>query len=139
MRHRWKGCALTRSAFGIPQRSWQTTALPSISTSIGRVAKEVIAQQDGPVILVGHSCGGAVITEAGTDPKVASLVYVAAFAPDTGESVKGLLGDATRDNPPPIAPIAGGYFAIQRDKFHNAFAGDLSATDAGFLADSQLP
>ena len=103
------------------------------------LTKEVIAQQDGPVVLVGHSYGGAVITEAGTDPKVASLVYVAAFAPDTGESVKGLLGDATRDNPPPIAPIAGGYLAIQRDKFHNAFAGDLSATDAAFLADSQLP
>jgi pimeloyl-ACP methyl ester carboxylesterase len=103
------------------------------------LTKEVIAQQDGPVVLVGHSYGGAVITEAGTDPKVASLVYVAAFAPDTGESVKGLLGDATKDNPPPIAPIAGGFFAIQRDKFHNAFAGDLSAADAGFLANSQLP
>lgn len=103
------------------------------------LTKEVIARQDGPVVLVGHSYGGAVITEAGTDPKVARLVYVAAFAPDTGESVKGLLGDATKDNPPPIAPVAGGYFEIQVDKFHEAFAGDLPAAESEFLANSQLP
>jgi pimeloyl-ACP methyl ester carboxylesterase len=103
------------------------------------LTKEVIAKQDGPVVLVGHSYGGAVITEAGTDPKVARLVYVAAFSPDTGETVKGLLGDATKDNPPPIAPVAGGYFEIQVDKFHEAFAGDLPTAESDFLANSQLP
>lgn len=103
------------------------------------ITKEVIDKQDGPVVLVGHSYGGAVITEAGNDPKVARLVYVAAFAPDVGESVKGLLGDATRNSPPPIAPIGGGYLEIERDKFHQAFAGDLPVMETDFMADSQVP
>ena len=94
----------------------------------------------GPVVLVGHSYGGAVITEAGTHPKVAALVYVAAFAPDSGESVNTLIANPPPDAPvPPILPPQDGFLFLDREKFPASFAGDLPAAQAEFMADSQLP
>jgi predicted alpha/beta hydrolase family esterase len=82
------------------------------------VTKRVIAAQDGPVILVGHSYGGVVITEAGTDPKVVGLVYVAAFAPDRGESVEMLIKNPPPGAPaPPILPPQDGFLSLDRSKF----------------------
>jgi pimeloyl-ACP methyl ester carboxylesterase len=102
--------------------------------------RQVIDNLDGPVILAGHSYGGAVITEAGLDDKVASLVYVAAFAPDKGESVNTLIAGFPTDGPqPPILPPTDGFLFLDRDKFHASFAGDLPAGQAAFMADSQLP
>jgi pimeloyl-ACP methyl ester carboxylesterase len=100
----------------------------------------VIAAQTQPVVLVGHSYGGAVITEAGNHPNVAGLVYVAALAPDRGESVNAI----TKDPPPgaPVAPLVGpqdGYLTLDRAKFAASFAADLPKDKAAFMADSQLP
>src|SRR5207302_9304651 len=82
------------------------------------VTKRTLASQDGPVILVGHSYGGAVITEAGTDPKVVGLVYITAFAPDKGESVNSLIKDPPPDAPvPPILPPTDGYLFLDKKKF----------------------
>jgi pimeloyl-ACP methyl ester carboxylesterase len=103
-------------------------------------AKLIIDAQDGPVVLVGHSYGGAVISEAGTDPNVAALVYISAFAPDAGESVNTLLAGFPQDAPqPPILPPKDGFLFLDRDKFHASFAGDLPADLAAFMADSQVP
>src|SRR5580704_4205897 len=100
----------------------------------------IIDAQDGPVVLVGHSYGGAVIGEAGTDPKVAALVYVCAFAPDKDESVNTLIAGFPTDGPqPPILPPTDGFLFLDRDKFHASFAGDLPAGQAAFMADSQVP
>jgi pimeloyl-ACP methyl ester carboxylesterase len=102
--------------------------------------KRAIAMQKGPVVLVGHSYGGAVITEAGSDPKVARLVYIAAFAPDSGESVSTLIKDPPPGAPvPPILPPQDGYLLLDKDKFAASFAGDVSADKAAFMADSQVP
>src|SRR5467141_5148583 len=104
------------------------------------VTKRTIANQNGPVILVGHSYGGAVITEAGNDPKVVGLVYVAAFAPDRGESVSTLIKDPAPGAPvPPIMPPVNGYLLLDKAKFPASFAGDVSPEKAAFMADSQLP
>lgn len=103
-------------------------------------AKRTIANQNGPVILVGHSYGGAVITEAGNDPKVAGLVYVAAFAPDKGESVSSLIASAPPGAPvPPILPPQDGFLFLDRAKFPASFAGDVEPGAAAFMADSQVP
>ena len=100
----------------------------------------ILDRQDGPTILVGHSYGGAVISEAGTHPKVAALVYIAAFAPDKGESVNTLIADPPPGAPvPPILPPVNGFLFLDRDKFHASFAGDLPAAQAEFLADAQVP
>ena len=104
------------------------------------VTRRVIGAQDGPVILVGHSYGGAVITEAGNHPKVAGLVYIAAFAPDKGESVSSLI----KDPPPgaPVPPIVGpqdGFLALDKAAFAASFAADVAADKAAFMADSQVP
>jgi pimeloyl-ACP methyl ester carboxylesterase len=102
--------------------------------------KRALTAQSGPAILVGHSYGGVVVTEAGTDPKVAALVYIAAFAPDQGESVSSLI-----QNPPPgaavppILPPQDGYLFLDRAKFRASFAADVSAEAAAFMADSQVP
>ena len=105
-----------------------------------RVTKRVIAAQNGPVILVGHSYGGVVITEAGNDPKVAGLVYVAAFAPDSGESVASLIKDPPPGAPvPPILPPVDGYLFLDRAKFPVSFAADVDPKEAEFMADSQVP
>ena len=102
--------------------------------------KRVIDAQGGPVVLVGHSYGGAVITEAGTHPKVAALVYIAAFAPDTGESVNTLIANPPPGAPvPPILPPRDGFLFLDRAKFQASFAADVSADQAAFMADSQVP
>src|SRR5437870_3562513 len=104
------------------------------------VTKRAIAAQNGPVILVGHSYGGAVITEAGSDPKVAGLVYITAFAPDKGESVSSLIKDPPPGAPvPPILPPQDGYLFLDKAKFPAAFAADVSPDAAAFMADSQVP
>jgi pimeloyl-ACP methyl ester carboxylesterase len=100
----------------------------------------VVDAQDGPVVLVGHSYGGAVITEAGTDGKVAALVYIAAFAPDKGESVNTLIADPPPGAPvPPILPPQDGFLFLDREKFAASFAADVNADQAAFMADSQVP
>src|SRR5213596_1045255 len=104
------------------------------------VTKRVLTTQDGPAILVGHSYGGAVITEAGNDPKVAGLVYIAAFAPDKGESVSALIKDPPPSAPvPPILPPQDGYLFLDKAKFVSSFAADVSPDLAEFMADSQVP
>jgi pimeloyl-ACP methyl ester carboxylesterase len=104
------------------------------------VTKRVIDAQSEPVILVGHSYGGAVISEAGNHPKVAALVYIAGFVPDQGESVNTLIEGFPTDGPqPPILPPQDGFLLLDREKFHASFAGDLSAEQAAFMADSQVP
>ena len=102
--------------------------------------KRAIAVQSGPVILVGHSYGGAVITEAGNDPKVAGLVYIAAFALDKGESVSALIKDPPPGTPaPPILPPVDGFLLLDKAKFPASFAADVSPEKAEFMADSQVP
>jgi pimeloyl-ACP methyl ester carboxylesterase len=102
--------------------------------------KRVLDAQDGPTVLVGHSYGGAVISEAGNHEKVSALVYVAAFAPDKGESVNTLIADPPPGAPvPPILPPEEGFLFLDREKFAASFAGDLPADEAQFLADSQVP
>jgi pimeloyl-ACP methyl ester carboxylesterase len=91
------------------------------------VTKRTIAAQDGPVVLVGHSYGGAVVTETGTDPNVAGLVYIAAFAPDAGAPV------------PPILPPQDGFLFLDKEKFPASFAADVEPEHAAFMADSQVP
>ncbi|GAA2745984.1 alpha/beta hydrolase [Kitasatospora cinereorecta] len=101
---------------------------------------QVIEAVPGPVTLVGHSYGGAVITEAGTHEKVKALVYIAAFAPDKGESVNTLIADPPPGAPvPPILPPVDGFLFLDRDKFPESFAGDLPRARAEFMADSQVP
>src|ERR687895_1179993 len=102
--------------------------------------KLIIDEHSDPVVLVGHSYGGMVITEAGNHPNVAALVYIAALAPDTGESVNTLLGGFPKDVPgPPILPPEDGFLFLDREKFHNSFAADVDAELAAFMADSQVP
>jgi pimeloyl-ACP methyl ester carboxylesterase len=104
------------------------------------VTKRTLAAQDGPAILVGHSYGGVVITEAGNDPKVAGLVYIAAFAPDKGESVSSLIQNPPPGAPvPPILPPQDGFLLLDGKKFRDSFAADVSADAAAFMADSQVP
>ena len=104
------------------------------------VTKRALAAQDGPAILVGHSYGGVVITEAGSDPKVAGLVYIAAFAPDKGESVGSLIKDPPPNAPvPPILAPKDGFLFLDRAKFAASFAADVDPDLAAFMADSQVP
>ena len=104
------------------------------------VTKRVIAAQPGPVVLVGHSYGGVVITQAGNDPKVAGLVYIAAFAPDKGESVATLIANPAPGAPvPPILPPQDGFLLLEREKFAASFAADVPPDLADFMANSQVP
>jgi pimeloyl-ACP methyl ester carboxylesterase len=114
---------------------------PTISLADDVAAtKRIVHAQNGPVILVGHSYGGAVITEAGNDPKVAGLVYIAAFAPDKGESVSTLIKDPPPGAPvPPILPPQDGYLFLDKAKFPASFAADVDEEKAAFMADSQVP
>ncbi|MEV3903420.1 alpha/beta hydrolase [Mycobacterium sp. NPDC050551] len=100
--------------------------------------RQIIDAQSGPVLLVGHSYGGAVITAAGTHPKVAALAYIAAFAPDEGESVRTLNGDPDAPGSP-LVSASGGFLFQDRSGFHRSFGADLPAADAAFLADAQVP
>lgn len=110
--------------------------LTSLAADAGRL-KQMIAQQKGQVLLVGHSYGGAVITEAGTMPNVAGLVYIAAFAPDAGESPGGI----TQGNPPAaiasVMPDSDGYLWIRPDQYHQSFCQDLTPEEALVMAVTQ--
>ena len=115
--------------------------IPTVSLADDVAAtKLAISQQSGTVILVGHSYGGVVISEAGNDPKVKGLVYVAAFAPDKGESVQTLIANPVPGAPvPPILPPQNGFLFLDRAKFADAFAADVPPAEAAFMADSQVP
>jgi pimeloyl-ACP methyl ester carboxylesterase len=113
---------------------------PTLSLA-GDVAatRQVLDGLDGPAVLVGHSYGGAVITEAGSHPNVAALAYIAAYAPGQGESLSTLIAEAPADAPaPPILPPQNGLLFLDRDKFPAAFAADLPGKQAAFMADSQV-
>jgi pimeloyl-ACP methyl ester carboxylesterase len=111
-------------------------------TLAGDVAatKRALAAQHGPAILVGHSYGGVVITEAGRDANVAGLVFIAAFAPDKGESVASLIKDPVPGAPvPPILPPQDGFLFLDKAKFRESFAADVAPDSAAFMADAQVP
>ena len=134
----WQGVyeSLTRDGFRVSVVQNPTLSLEGDA----QATRQIIDAQDGPVVLVGHSYGGAVITEAGTHPNVAALVYVCAFAPDKGESVGSLIAGFPADGPqPPILPPRDGFLFLDRDKFHASFAADLPAEQAAFMADAQVP
>jgi pimeloyl-ACP methyl ester carboxylesterase len=134
----WRGVydALTADGFNVSVVQNQTLSLDSdVETT-----HNVLDEQDGPTILVGHSYGGVVITEAGRHDNVAGLAYIAAFAPDAGESVNTLIADPPPGAPvPPILPPVDGFVFLDREKFAHSFAADLPADDAKFMADSQVP
>jgi pimeloyl-ACP methyl ester carboxylesterase len=127
----------------LTQDGHKVTVVQNPTTSLAddvAATRRAIAAQDGPTILVGHSYGGVVISESGADPKVKGLVYVAAFAPDTGESVASLIANPPPGaSVPPILPPQDGYLFLDRDKFAAAFAGDVKPAQAAFMADSQVP
>jgi pimeloyl-ACP methyl ester carboxylesterase len=123
-------------------KGYHITAVSNPNTSLAddvNITKAVLAQQEGPVILVGHSYGGAIITEAGDAPNVAGLVYVAAFAPDAGESLVKMQQGAPPDPNSPVLPPKDGYIWLDRAKFHAQFCADVPAPKADFMAASQVP
>ena len=134
----WRGVydLLTADGFNVSVVQNQTLSLESdVETT-----HNVLDLHNGPAILVGHSYGGAVITEAGNHERVAGLVYITAFAPDHGESVNTLIGTFPQDGPqPPIMPPIDGFLFLDRKRFAEAFAADLPAEDAAFMAVSQVP
>jgi len=134
----WEGVYTILKKDGYPASIVQN---PTISLADDVAAtRRIVDAIDGPVVLVGHSYGGAVVTEAGNHPKVAGLVYIAAFAPDIGESVSSLIADPLPGAPvPPILPPQDGFLFLDRAKFHAAFAADVDAEKAAFMADSQVP
>ncbi len=104
------------------------------------VTKRALSGQDGPVLLVGHSYGGVVVTEVGSDPRVAGVVYIAAFAPDRGESVSSLIKDPPPGAPvPPILPPQDGFLFLDSARFTVSFASDVDPDTAAFMAASQVP
>jgi pimeloyl-ACP methyl ester carboxylesterase len=127
----------------LKQDGYQVSIVQNPTSSLAddvAATERVVAAQKAPVVLVGHSYGGVVITEAGNDPGVAALVYIAAFAPDKGESVAALIKDPPPGAPvPPILPPQDGYLLLDTSKFAASFAADLPKEKAEFMADSQLP
>jgi pimeloyl-ACP methyl ester carboxylesterase len=104
------------------------------------VTKRAIARAKGDVVLVGHSYGGVIVSEAGSDSKVKALVYITAFAPDKGESVSSLIANPAPGAPvPPILPPVDGLLFLDREKFAASFAADVRPELAAFMADSQVP
>ena len=134
----WQGVydRLKKDGFNVSVVQNQTLSLESdVETT-----RNLLDLQDGPAILVGHSYGGAVITEAGNHERVAGLVYIAAFAPDAGESVNTLIANPVPGAPvPPILPPQDGFLFLDREKFADSFAADVPAELAAFMADSQVP
>ncbi len=122
---------------------YNVTIVQNPTTSLAddvAVTRRAIAAQDGPVVLVGHSYGGVVVSEAGNDPKVEGVVFIAAFAPDAGESVSSLIANPPAGAPvPPILPPQDGFLFLDRTKFAASFAADVSPEAAAFMADSQVP
>src|SRR6266446_9490579 len=120
----WRGVydQLSADGFNVSIVQNQTLSLESdVETT-----HNVLDVQDGPAILVGHSYGGAVITEAGRHDRVAGLVYIAAFAPDAGESVNTLIANPAPGAPvPPILPPQDGFLFLDREKFASSFAVDV--------------
>jgi pimeloyl-ACP methyl ester carboxylesterase len=117
---------------------YNVSVVPNPDTGLAddvAMARRVLARQAGPVVLVGHSYGGSVISEAGADPKVVALVYIAAFAPDVGESDSQFLAKG----PLPGTPTADGFLFMDRSVFLAAFAPDLPQDVKEFMADSQVP
>jgi pimeloyl-ACP methyl ester carboxylesterase len=134
----WQGVyeSLTRDGFRVSIVQNPTLSLEGDAAA----TRWVLDAQDGPAVLVGHSYGGAVISEAGTHPNVAALVYICAFAPDKDESVGSLIAGFPADGPqPPILPPRDDFLLLDRDKFHASFAADLPESQAAFMADSQVP
>ena len=112
---------------------------PTLSLQGDAAATRLIVDaQDEPVVLVGHSYGGAVITEAGTHEKVIALIYIAAFAPDKGESVRTFYGDPNAPGSP-LVSAPGGFLFQDQLGFHNSFGADLPTADTAFMADAQVP
>ena len=134
----WEGVhrLLTQEGFKVSIVQNPTLSLQDDAT----VTRRVLDAQDGPAILVGHSYGGAVISEAGTHENVAGLAYITAFAPDAGESVSTLIAGFPQDGPqPPILPPQDGFLFLDREKFAGSFAADVDPAQAAFMADSQVP
>jgi pimeloyl-ACP methyl ester carboxylesterase len=127
----------------LTDEGYNVTIVQNPTTSLAddvAATKRAIAAQDGPVLLVGHSYGGVVITEAGNEAKVKALAYIAAFAPDAGESVSSLIANPPPGAPvPPILPPQDGFLLLDREKFADAFAADVAPEQAAFMADSQVP
>jgi pimeloyl-ACP methyl ester carboxylesterase len=127
----------------LKRKGFDVTVVQNPTISLGddaAVTKRAIDEQQKPVILVGHSYGGAVISEAGTHPKVAGLVYITAFMPDKGESVNTLIANPPPGAPvPPILPPKDGFLFLDQGKFAASFAGDVDAGVADFMAHSQVP
>ena len=134
----WEGVYTT-----LKNEGYRVSIVQNPTTSLAddvAATKRTLARLDGPAILVGHSYGGAVITEAGTDPRVQGLVYIAAFAPDAGESVASLIKNPAPGAPvPPILPPQDGYLFLDAEKFPASFAADVDPEKAAFMADSQVP
>jgi pimeloyl-ACP methyl ester carboxylesterase len=134
----WEGVyrILTNDGYNVTIVQNSTVSLAADVTA----TQNVLANQHGPVVLVGHSYGGEVITQAGDDPKVKSLVYVAAFVPDAGESLQSLTAnpDPSVTAPPILAP-KNGFLLLDRTKFHESFAADVDRDKAEFMAASQIP
>jgi pimeloyl-ACP methyl ester carboxylesterase len=128
---------------GLRKDGYNVTIVQNPTTSLAddvAATKLAISQLSGAVVLVGHSYGGVVITEAGADPKVQALVYIAAFAPDKGESVQTLIANPVPGAPvPPILPPQNGFLFLDRAKFAAAFAADVAPVESAFMADSQVP
>ena len=126
----------------LTEKGYNVSIVPNPNTSLAddaKITKAVLSQQNGPTVLVGHSYGGVVITEAGDHSNVNALVYVAAFVLDAGESLFKMLKDAPPDPNSPILPPTDGFIWLDRNKFHANFCADLPASKAKFMADSQVP
>lgn len=138
---RWIGLA---GVYNILKKDgYNVTIVQNPTTSLAddvAVTRRAIAEQDGPVVLVGHSYGGVVVSEAGTVEKVKAVVYIAAFAPDKGESVSSLIANPPAGAPvPPIVPPVDGFLFLDKGKFAASFAADVDVDVASFMADSQVP
>src|SRR6201989_3649038 len=127
----------------LKKEGYDVTIAQNPTTSLAddvAVTRRAIAAAPGKVILVGHSYGGVVVSEAGTDPKVAGVVYIAASAPDAGESVASLIANPPPGAPvPPILPPRDGFLFLDKAKFAASFAADVEPRKADFMARSQVP